>query len=142
MLFLVRAHPLQQRAVIGVLLPFGHKFVDQGAGFFVSLAAQHHGLGFRAQAFKRRDGLLHTSFLQTNEAFSFRSLFSCKGDHHPRIAISYIRIAAATAALSDSAPPRMGKRKRWVASATVCGVMPAPSLPMMTHTFCGSLGLL
>ena len=44
---------------------------------------------------------------------------------------SYIMMPAATAAFRDSAPPRMGSRRRWVAVAFTASETPFPSLPIM-----------
>ncbi len=44
---------------------------------------------------------------------------------------SYIMMPAATAAFRDSAPPRMGRRRRWVAVAFTASETPFPSLPIM-----------
>ncbi len=44
---------------------------------------------------------------------------------------SYIIMPAATAAFRDSAPPRMGRQRRWVASSFTGPETPFPSLPMI-----------
>ena len=49
---------------------------------------------------------------------------------HSSFIRSYIMMPAATAALRDSAPPRMGSFRRWVASAFTPSDTPFPSLPI------------
>ena len=49
---------------------------------------------------------------------------------HSSFIRSYIMMPAATAALRDSAPPRMGSLSRWVASAFTPSDTPFPSLPI------------
>ena len=48
---------------------------------------------------------------------------------------SYIMTAAATAAFRDSAPPRIGSFRRWVASSRTEPDIPFPSLPTIRTSF-------